>query len=153
MLPEESVSSVPVPVHERMEEIWSPPLCTWRPPARVDVPVPREMILPPESVRPFVEESPPIPAATPPVKVEVPDPPTRRVDDAWRRPSTLNAPDTVEDDCEMNPEFSVERPIERKAPPVVKSEEAVEDPLEMNPLEPKVARPVTRRVEEAWSVE
>ena len=38
--PEESVSSTPLPVQERMVAIWSPPVCTWSPPRMVEEAVP-----------------------------------------------------------------------------------------------------------------
>ena len=87
MLPDESVSRTPEPVHERMVPIWAPPVWIWSPPR-------------------MVEEA---------------EPETRSVEEAWRRPETPSAPETVDDACEMKPD------------------------------DPKVASPPTRRVEDAWS--
>ena len=71
----------------------------------------------------------------------VPD--TRRVEEAWRSPETPRAPDTVEDDCEMNPVWA------RRRPEVVSVESTVDEARERKP-ETWVSSPVTVRVEEAF---
>jgi hypothetical protein len=85
MFPEASVSNTKVPLQFWMVEIRISPALTIRPPEKVEVPVPWEIIWPPVRIKPFAEASPPAesPAEIPPANVEV------AVEDALIPPKNL----------------------------------------------------------------
>jgi hypothetical protein len=112
------------------------------PPSNVDVPEAVERSVPPVSVMPPEDERPAV--ATPPVNVDVPVPPTRIVDDAWKRSRTFKVLATVEDACERNPPAWVSRSCTRNV-------EAIEEEAEETNPPWSAESPVKFTVDEARS--
>lgn len=148
-LPEESVSRTPVPVQERIVEIASPPVCTWRPPLKVEDADPDTR---------SVEEawrSPLTPRDEEMVEEDCETKPALKVPSDWARkaPEEVSVLSTVEDPEEINPFVpNVASPVTASveeafnAPETWRVEAAVDEAWETNP-EARVAS------ESAWRVE
>jgi hypothetical protein len=150
MFPDASVARARVLLQLSTVDSCTPPALTSIPPAKVEVPVPWEMICPPVKTRPLAEASPPAksPDDIPPAKVEV------AVEEALRFPKRVVRPETwrVEEAARFPPTFKVETAVEdaceRKPEPNVVSPERVEAPSTVRVLKSLVA-PVACNVEEA----